>query len=56
MDDKDIIKQLGGPTAVAELLGMDKHNGSRRVQNWLRRGIPWEVKATRPDLFMPNPS
>lgn len=54
-DDTHLIKRLGGPTRVAELLGYDKAKGGvQRVQNWLTRGIPSSVKVERPDLFMPG--
>ncbi|WPB58612.1 hypothetical protein [Xylophilus sp. GOD-11R] len=54
-DDTNLIKRLGGPTRVAELLGYDKARGGvQRVQNWLTRGIPSSVKVERPDLFMPG--
>ncbi len=52
MSDKELITQLGGPTAVARLLGYPPPDGARRVHNWLRRGIPAHVKVQRPDLFM----
>ena len=52
MTDADIIRQLGGPTKVAQLLGYGKKGGQQRVQHWLTRGIPSHVKVTRPDLFM----
>lgn len=52
--DCEIIKGLGGPTKVAELLGYEKHGGPQRVQNWMARGIPAKVKVERPDLFMPG--
>lgn len=52
MTDADIIRDLGGPTKVAELLGYDKAGGAQRVHNWLDRGIPYRVKVERPDLFM----
>lgn len=52
-DDAQLIKDLGGPTKVAELLGYDKAAGGvQRVQNWLTRGIPPKVKLERPDLFL----
>lgn len=51
--DAELIKSLGGPTKVAELLGFDKAAGGvQRVQNWLTRGIPAAVKVSRPDLFL----
>ena len=48
MKSATIIKRLGGPAAVAKLLGVDR----RVVHNWIRRGIPPERKLARPDLFM----
>jgi hypothetical protein len=55
MDDKKLIMNLGGPTKVAELLGLDKAKGGiQRVQNWITRGIPPKEKLARPDLFLPN--
>ncbi|MFN3375222.1 MAG: hypothetical protein ACK40S_01545, partial [Burkholderiaceae bacterium] len=45
---------LGGPSKVAELLELPKKGGQQRVQNWLVRGIPAQVKVARPDLFMPE--
>lgn len=51
--DAKLIRDLGGPTRVAEILGYDKAAGGvQRVQNWLTRGIPSHVKVQRPDLFM----
>jgi len=50
--DAELIASLGGPTKVAELLGLPKFGGAQRVQNWLYRGIPSLVKVQRPDLFM----
>jgi len=52
--DKKIISDLGGPSKVAELLGFKKPGGQQRVQNWLARGIPFQIKVERPDLFMPE--
>lgn len=52
--DRKILIDLGGPTKVAELLGIEKSGGQQRVQNWLVRGIPSAVKVARPDLFMPE--
>lgn len=52
MKDADLIKKLGGPAQVARLLGMDVPSGTRRVQNWLSRGIPSKVKVDFPHLFM----
>jgi hypothetical protein len=55
MTDKEIIEALGGPTKVAELLGLDKGKGGvQRVHNWIERGIPAKEKLARPDLFLPK--
>lgn len=52
-NDAQLIKDLGGPAQVAELLGYDKAAGGvQRVQNWIARGIPSKVKVERPDIFM----
>ena len=50
--DATLIKQLGGPAKVAELLNYDKHGGTQRVHNWLTRGIPSKVKVDHPDIFL----
>ncbi|MGC4396018.1 hypothetical protein [Hydrogenophaga sp. T2] len=53
ISDAELIKSLGGPTKLAELLGYDKASGGvQRVQNWTTRGIPAAVKLQRPDLFI----
>lgn len=52
--DIQIITALGGPSKVAELLNLPKKGGQQRVQNWLARGIPAQIKVERPDLFMPE--
>ena len=49
--DAQLIKDLGGPSKVAEILGF-KDGGPQRVQNWITRGIPAHVKVMRPDLFL----
>lgn len=49
--DRELIKRLGGPTKVAELLGFPVDGGPQRVGNWVRRGIPDRVRLKRPDLF-----
>lgn len=53
-DDRSLIESLGGPTRVAELLGLPKQGGAQRVHNWLARGIPAKVKVEHPELFMPG--
>lgn len=53
MDDKSLIKDLGGPTKLAELLGFDKKRGGvQRVGNWVARGIPPAIKVQFPKIFM----
>lgn len=53
--DADLIRDLGGPARVADKLGFERPGGTRRVHNWLSRGIPSSVKVSRPDLFMAQP-
>jgi hypothetical protein len=51
--DRVLILNLGGTTKVAEALGFDKTAGGvQRVQNWMTRGIPAQVKLDYPDLFL----
>lgn len=50
MTDADLIRKLGGPKKVAQLLGFGE-GGHQRVCNWMHRGIPWRVKAERQALF-----
>lgn len=52
MNDAETIKSLGGPTAVARLLGLDTPDGSRRVHNWIKRGIPAAIKVKHPEIFL----
>ena len=52
MNDSELIEHLGGPTKVAEILRYDKAGGVQRVQNWLVRGIPAQVKVDHPEIFM----
>lgn len=53
MDDKTLIKTLGGPAKVARLLGYNlRAGGIQRVQNWLTRGIPPAVKIQHQDIFL----
>lgn len=49
---RTLIRSLGGPTVVCELLGYDKKKGGvQRVANWQARGIPSAVLLERPDIF-----
>ena len=53
MTDSELIRHLGGPTKVAELIGFDKAAGGvQRVQNWIARGIPPRVKLEHPSVFL----
>ena len=53
MTDKELIRELGGPTKLAVLLGYDTtHGGVQRVQNWITRGIPPQVKLAFPHIFL----
>lgn len=51
-DDAALIEQLGGPTKVSDMLGFSKQGGPQRVQNWIYRGIPAQVKVDHPSIFM----
>ena len=53
-NDSEIIKDLGGASKVAELLGFKKPGGVQRVHNWMSRGIPASVKLAFPQFFMPT--
>ena len=55
LTDTELIANLGGPSKVAALIGLDKRaGGAQRVQNWLKRGIPAEVKLQYPAYFLPH--
>lgn len=51
MTDSEIIKSLGGATAVAKRLGFKTPDGARRVHNWIQRGIPARIKLDYPRIF-----
>ena len=50
--DKALIYELGGPAKVAVLLKYKKHGGVQRVTNWVKRGIPAQVKLDHPEIFL----
>lgn len=50
--DRQLIADLGGPTQLAKKLGLKMPGGAQRVHNWRARGIPSDVKLSRPDLFL----
>lgn len=52
--DADLIKSLGGPAKVVEVIGAVPPVSVQRVQNWLTRGIPSHIKVQYPHLFMPE--
>lgn len=50
--DKELIRALGGPAAVARLIGLNPSNGgTQRVQNWTYRGIPSAIRLQHMDVF-----
>ena len=52
MDDKQLIHNLGGPSAVAKMLGYNYKTGTQRVYNWISRGIPAKVKLDNAEIFL----
>ncbi|AKI27330.1 hypothetical protein [Moraxella catarrhalis] len=50
LDDKEIIKKLGGVNVVSKYLDVRYTT----VYNWLERGIPAHIKVKHPDIFMPS--
>lgn len=50
--DAVLIRSLGGPSEVARKIAGAKPVSPQRVQNWLTRGIPAQVKVDHPDLFL----
>ena len=46
--DQNLIKQLGGSSALAKKLNISK----QRVSNWMNRGIPPIIKLTYPNIFL----
>lgn len=50
MTDRELIDSLGGPSRVAAILG----TSPQRVSNWIKRGIPAQMKVDHPELFMPR--
>lgn len=51
MTDKEIIERLGGSAALARKLGFTGQNGTIRVSNWKKRGIPALIRLTNPSIF-----
>ena len=50
--DQNLIKQLGGSSALAKKLNISK----QRVSNWMNRGIPPIIKLTYPNIFLKRKS
>lgn len=50
--DAKLIESLGGSAKVASLMNLEKPNGTIRVNNWKKRGIPARVKLEFPNLFL----
>lgn len=50
MNDRELIKKLGGVTAVAKFLKISP----QRVSNWgqKNRKIPYKMKVDYPELFL----
>ena len=46
--DAEKIERLGGTACLAKLLKINMSN----VTNWKRRGIPYKMIVTRPDVFV----
>ncbi|WP_337054021.1 hypothetical protein [Pseudoxanthomonas sp. USHLN014] len=55
-DDAELIQRLGGPAAVAKLLGFEGKGSLQRVHNWTTRGIPEVIRLRRQDVFGPAPA
>lgn len=51
MSDAELIKNLGGSTKVARLLGLGP-GGVQRVNNWRIRGIPDAIKLKYAPIFL----
>lgn len=50
--DRELIATLGGPAALAKLIGYTYPGARQRVQWWTVRGIPSDVKLANPDIFL----
>ena len=50
--DNRLIAALGGPAAVARLLGLQGRHAVQRVSNWRIRGVPSDVKIQHPEVFL----
>lgn len=50
-DDWELIQAMGGPAAVARMLGFKLPRGIQRVQNWKTRGIPARILVDHAKVF-----
>lgn len=50
--DAKLIAELGGPAALTRLLKLDYKGARQRVQWWVTRGIPAEMKLQYPHIFL----
>lgn len=48
MDDKELIKKMGGVAKISKALGFKTMS---RVGNWVKRGIPARIKLNNQKLF-----
>ena len=46
MNAKDLIQSLGGPTSVADEIGVLPS----AVSNWSSRGVPWDKRAVLAEM------
>jgi hypothetical protein len=53
---KKLIADIGGPTAMAALLGYDARKGGQRVHKWLTDGLPADVALHFGKMLLKNQS
>jgi hypothetical protein len=51
---KKLIADIGGPTAMAALLGYDARKGGQRVHKWLVDGLPADVALHYGKMLLKN--
>lgn len=56
MTDAELIDDLGGPSRVAELLGLTERGAVQRISNWKRRGIPSRVLLEHSGVLVRRPA
>ncbi len=50
--DAAILDAIGGPSHVAEQLGLPREGGRQRVHGWRVNGVPADVKLQFPHIFL----